>query len=292
VPPSRAQFLKSHLVVQSGIQRHSVETIAALANATLGLIPSNGADPSEIAAAIKGVNAALSAMDALFAAERDAEGDGEWRGMYWADRHRFTNFQARRREVLALLAVLETAPFKPSTQIDCCQMEYSYQWTPSHLASYPLFYDDADFRARDFVMVSCANATTDGGSCSNLPEGGLFKVSATVTLVLPTVSGDPDGSSTTQIWYTLDGSDPASSSSSISSISSKASASASASASTSASTSTIYTKPITLKETTTIRAVKVIGGPGGALADGATVAAATATAVVQQRNVTFTKQGN
>lgn len=89
VPPSRAQFLKSHLVVQSGIQRHSVETIAALANATLALIPSNGADPSEIAAAIKGVNAALAAMDALFAAERDAEGDGEWRGMYWADRHRY-----------------------------------------------------------------------------------------------------------------------------------------------------------------------------------------------------------
>jgi hypothetical protein len=34
-------------------------------------------------------------------------------------------------------------------------MEYAYQWTPTHLASYPLFYDVPELRARDFVMVSC-----------------------------------------------------------------------------------------------------------------------------------------
>ena len=61
---------------------------------------------------------------------------------YWADRHRFTNFQARRRQILRLAAALDRLPYAPATQIDCCQMEYAYQWTDSHLASYPLFNDD------------------------------------------------------------------------------------------------------------------------------------------------------
>merc|ERR1719272_2911834 len=147
-------------------------------------------------------------------------------------------------------------------------MEYSYQWTPSHLASYPLFYDNEEFRARDFVMVSCANATADGGLCSNLPEGGVFSESATVSLTLPLVTGDPDvpaaaaggagagsgvvrGGTAPTIKYTLDGSDPATSKSSV-----------------------VYTKPLELKDKTTLRAVKI--GVDGA-------------AVVQQRNVTFTK---
>jgi len=268
LPPSRVQFLKSHLFVQSGMQQHSVEAIAALANATLSLVSSNGVDPTEIAAAVKQVQAALVAMNLLFAKQRAGEGDGEWRGMYWADRHRFTNFQARRREIVSLLAVLQTVPYNPATQIDCCQMEYSYQWTPSHLASYPLFYDNEEFRARDFVMVSCANVTADGGLCSNLPEGGVFSESATVTLTLPLVTGDPDvpaaagggagagsgvvrGGTAPTIKYTLDGSDPATSKSSV-----------------------VYTKPLELKDKTTLRAVKI--GVDGA-------------AVVQQRNVTFTK---
>ena len=65
-----------------------------------------------------------------------------------------------------------------------CQREYAYQWTPKHLASYPLFYDEPSHRARDFVMVSCLNATKDGGRCSNSAEGGRFWGSATVSLAL------------------------------------------------------------------------------------------------------------
>ena len=83
--------------------------------------------------------------------------------MYWADRHRFTNYQARRWQVLRLRAALAKSPYNPDTQIDCCQMEYAYQWTPDHLASYPLMFDNPDVRARDFVMISCANTTKSGG---------------------------------------------------------------------------------------------------------------------------------
>ena len=209
IPAARQQFFKSHLLVQSAIQRFSVQAIANLCNATATLA-AGGATPSPAAAAAAAVlvNRSLAAFDLLFQAERDAEGSGEWRGMYWADRHRFTNYQARRREVLALQAALARSLYTPATQIDCCQMEYAYQWSPSHLASYPLFYDDAAVRARDFVLVSCANTTAAtaanatagaqalgqaaGGVCLNSADGGKFWGEATVTLSLVAVAGDPD----------------------------------------------------------------------------------------------------
>ena len=47
--------------------------------------------------------------------------------MYWADRHRFTNFQARRREALHAQAALMkyksgVGKGGDDVQIDCCQM--------------------------------------------------------------------------------------------------------------------------------------------------------------------------
>ena len=36
--------------------------------------------------------------------------------MYWADRHRFTNFQARRREVLGLQSALDAVVAKAATK--------------------------------------------------------------------------------------------------------------------------------------------------------------------------------
>ena len=105
-------------VVQSAIQRFSVQTISALSQATLTLVQS--VDAAAVSKAQAQVAAALTALDQLFAAEREAEGDGEWRGVYWADRHRFTNFQARRREVLALNASLAKLSVRlpPSSNVD------------------------------------------------------------------------------------------------------------------------------------------------------------------------------
>lgn len=42
--------------------------------------------------------------------------------------------------MLATASALRKLAYAPATQIDCCQMEYAYQWSPTHLASYPLFY--------------------------------------------------------------------------------------------------------------------------------------------------------
>ena len=130
--------------------------------------------------------------------------------MYWADRHRFTNFQARRREALHAQAALMkyksgVGKGGDDVQIDCCQMEYAYQWSLGHLLSYPSFYDEPESRARDFVMVSCLNVSADGGRCSNTRKGGKFTGStADVTLSLAPVVGATPAT----IFYTLDGSDP------------------------------------------------------------------------------------
>eukprot|EP00041_Stephanoeca_diplocostata_P010786 m.172763 g.172763 ORF g.172763 m.172763 type:complete len:569 (-) comp18292_c0_seq6:430-2136(-) len=144
VPVARQQFFRSHIVVQSAMQRFSVGIIAALANATIALSISHGHATS---AAVLQVQAALGLFDDMFQAQRDAEGPGaEWRGMYWADRHRFTNFQARRREVLRLAAALEdpTTRYAPPTMIDCCQVrgttpQRRRTFTP--LVALALFFD-------------------------------------------------------------------------------------------------------------------------------------------------------
>jgi len=225
LPARRQQFFRSHLLVQSAIQRFCVEAIAHLGNATNALVASTA--PPALQAAQGFVLAALASMDQLFAAERAAEGTEEWRGMYWADRHRFTNFQARRRQILALQSVLTRVqqPYEPSPQIDCCQMEYAYQWTPARKASYPLIQDNPEFRARDMVSVSCANVSAGGGHCENSILGGVFARSASVTLAALAVEGAA-GNENSTILYSVDGSAP----------------------------SLVYSAPLQLSKSTTIRA--------------------------------------
>jgi hypothetical protein len=135
-------------------------------------------------------------------------------------------------------------------------MEYAYQWTPEHLASYPLFYDDPNMRARDFVLVSCANATADGGRCNNGIEGGKFWGSASVTLSIPLVVGvNTSGIKNVTVMYTLDRTTP------------------------SADHGMVYTAPIVLKQSTTIFAIKLVGHVDG-----------SATTGTQMRRAVFEKQ--
>ena len=100
------------------------------------------------------------------------------------------------------------------------------------LLPYPLIYDSATYRASDFVLISCANATSDGGRCNNGVDGGVFWGSASVTLALTPTADAED-----KVMYTLDGSgsDPLSDS------------------------GKQFRSPIVLRETTQIRAVKIGG---------------------------------
>eukprot|EP01052_Picozoa_sp_SAG31_P005353 SAG31_NODE_234_length_19701_cov_16.835068_11_plen_293_part_00 len=160
VPTSRQQFFRSHILVQAAIQRFSVEIIGALSNATRTLAETATPSAQAVASALSDVNEALQCFDQLFAAQRTAEGTEEWRGMYWADRHRFTNFQARRRETLhtqAVLMELRSGLGKggDDVQIDCCQMEYAYQWSPAHLITYPNFYPNDNVRRTSHCTEQC-----------------------------------------------------------------------------------------------------------------------------------------
>jgi hypothetical protein len=99
LPAARRPFFQSHLLVQTAIQRFPVEAIASLSNATAALAASAVPTAAAVQAAKAATAAALASLERLMAAQRAAEGTGEWRGLYWADRHRFTNLQARRRHV-------------------------------------------------------------------------------------------------------------------------------------------------------------------------------------------------
>lgn len=65
--------------MQSAIQRFASEAIVALCNATDLMAAANPPAAAVVAAAEAAVAAGLASMDKLFAAERAAEGDAEWR---------------------------------------------------------------------------------------------------------------------------------------------------------------------------------------------------------------------
>jgi hypothetical protein len=76
IAPHRAQFFKSHAAWQVSCQHYGVLAIAELAKSLLAaaIVPPT---PTTLAAAITHVNASVAAINALFAAQRDAEGAGE-----------------------------------------------------------------------------------------------------------------------------------------------------------------------------------------------------------------------
>ena len=209
VPPARAPFFAAHGLLQTAMQRHSLEAVAHLAHAALN-VTAPAPSPANRSAAAAAVGAALASMDALFAAERAAEGSGlagptPWRGLYWADRHRFTNFQARRRQVRHVATALRGDPFThDDVMIDCCQTEYAYQRSSKRQSSFPGFYNSTDYlNALDFVQITfaCSNTTTPGARCENGPDGGTWWGAPSSAVVFTARRPDLH-----VIFYTVDGS--------------------------------------------------------------------------------------
>lgn len=61
VPAPRQQFFKSHIMVQSAIQRYSVEMMSHLVDATLALAATPTPGPPAVATAAASVDAAYGA---------------------------------------------------------------------------------------------------------------------------------------------------------------------------------------------------------------------------------------
>ena len=97
----------------------------------------------------------------------------------------------------------------------------SYQF--AHQPNFPLFYAKQEWRMDDYVRVSCSN----NDSCWNNATGGFFRTVANVTMKVLR--------SDAEVHYTVDGSDPT-------------------------SKSPIYTKTLSLTETTQLKACAVVNG--------------------------------
>jgi hypothetical protein len=93
VPPGNLQFFTAHVVYQTSLQHFAVQAIANLASSIIALASNNKTD------ALLLVNQSMDALTELFAAQRRAEGSGQWRGLFSMDRLPYTALQPARRSV-------------------------------------------------------------------------------------------------------------------------------------------------------------------------------------------------
>ena len=266
IPARRAQFYAQHMLWPVACQHFGVVAISELAQSLLA---------ADIGEAVAHANASITALDALFAAQRAAEGTGEWSGVYFGDRLPYTNLQGRRRAVLNYRAALLRLP----PVHDSGKGYYSmYQYQNPAVANYPLFYYNPAWNLREFVLMNCTGL--------NSPDGGTFDGGTTITFlstlcrgavgtVLPPgpFGGEPVGagdmlplencSATFRAKYTVDGSWPGNS-----------------------STALVYEAPFVITQTTTIRAQ--LAGPAGA---GAGAGVDTGADRPLVHTMTYTKSG-
>lgn len=228
VDPSNIQFYRAHVVYQTSLQYFGSTAIAALATSVLDVASNNHSG------AVVQVNKSMTSLSNLFAAQRTAEGVGQWRGLFSMDRLPYAALQTSRRSVrqyqLRLLDPMaqntDWAGGNPSGY-------YSfYDYQRYSIDNYPLQYPSQQYKANDFVLMSCTD------DCENSPDGGVFSGEGTTIAMWSTrCRNDMDFdalSDCTQsglvALYTTDGTVPTAS-------------------------SKIYEGPITINSTTTIIAV-------------------------------------
>eukprot|EP00039_Didymoeca_costata_P032960 m.40100 g.40100 ORF g.40100 m.40100 type:complete len:827 (+) comp9627_c0_seq1:100-2580(+) len=243
IPDTRVQFFKTHVVYQASLQYYGYLAIQELALSIMAAYNNNMQQAQTHAAAT------IAALDNLFAAQREAEGNGEWKGLFMGDRLYYSCLQSRRRQVLSYVTALKN---RTAMVADSGRGYYSfYDYQDAALDNYPLFYPSTKYKANDFVMMNCTKTEQTGSSCSTGPYGGQFSQQASVGMfstrcrthdVLLPLS---QCSSSIVVHYTLDGSSPALS-------------------------SAVYTSPVIITETTTIRASVAVNGTLHALIHNAT----------------------
>ena len=74
------QFYTAHVVYQTSLQHFAVVAIASLAESIIALSAHNRTG------AVVAANQSMDALAELFAAQRRAEGPGQWRGLFAMDR--------------------------------------------------------------------------------------------------------------------------------------------------------------------------------------------------------------
>ena len=169
IPARRQEFYARHMLWPVACQHFGVVAITELARSML-------AADLDLPSAIVHVNASIAAIDALFEAQRAAEGSGQWSGVYYGDRLEYTNLQGRRRSVLNYQAALLRLP----RVFDSNKGYYSmYQYQHPAVANYPLFYYNPEWNLREFILMNCTG--------QNSADGGTFSSSSTTITMLSTL---------------------------------------------------------------------------------------------------------
>jgi hypothetical protein len=241
IPARRQQFYSRHMLWPSACQHFGVVAIHALASSLLA------ADGS--LEAISHANASMAALDSLFAAQRAAEGAGEWSGLYSADRLPYTTLQSRRRAVLDYQAAL----LKLAKTFDSGKGYYSfYQYQAPAIANYPLFYHSDEWSMRDLVLMNVTGLNSADGGSFTTPAATVTFLSTrcrAAPYILPPGPGSVELVGTGDLLaleackgnltarYTTDGSSP-----------------------TNSSTAKEYARPFEIQATTTVKALVVTGG--------------------------------
>jgi hypothetical protein len=187
VSAANLQFFTAHVVYQTSLQHFASQAIANLARSLIALAGNNATD------AIRLSNQSMEALSDLFAAQRRAEGTGQWQGLFSMDRLPYTALQGSRRVVRKyhrLLLDPTTVVFEgysPSgyysfygrsimlpCQYQFCVMILSViDYQKLAIDNFPLQFPSADYKANDFVLMNCT------AGCRNGPNGGVFTESET-----------------------------------------------------------------------------------------------------------------
>jgi hypothetical protein len=187
VSAANLQFFTAHVVYQTSLQHFASQAIANLARSLIALAGNNATD------AIRLSNQSMEALSDLFAAQRRAEGTGQWQGLCSMDRLPYTALQGSRRVVRKyhrLLLDPTTVVFEgysPSgyysfygrsimlpCQYQFCVMILSViDYQKLAIDNFPLQFPSADYKANDFVLMNCT------AGCRNGPNGGVFTESET-----------------------------------------------------------------------------------------------------------------
>eukprot|EP01062_Namystynia_karyoxenos_P065311 TRINITY_DN5879_c0_g1_i1.p1 TRINITY_DN5879_c0_g1~~TRINITY_DN5879_c0_g1_i1.p1 ORF type:complete len:843 (+),score=292.85 TRINITY_DN5879_c0_g1_i1:230-2530(+) len=204
--PSGRAMVTRHLYYNAALQKHGSDAVASVAASVVAAAAGN------LSAARDGVASALTSIDALFAAQRTAEGSGEWRGLFFGDRLSYSSLQTRRRTVLDWQVALTNCSLPaPTNFLPGYYSFYDYQ-KPA-VENYPLFYKSERYRASDFVLMNC---TSPGGSTG--PDGGTFSGTGEVSMWTTrcrtenTLRPLPECAPAVVVRYTTDGSPPTASS--------------------------------------------------------------------------------
>jgi len=215
VAEPRAAFFAAHTLVGVATTALSAQAVQQLDAAVQALASGDGAG------AAAGAQAAVAALDALFALRRlgEATGGGKWHGFFMGDK--LSDMQ-RARKALRAFAEALAAPRGAPLVIVPPHDWYGFEgYLAAFAANFPTQRFVPEYNLATYARVNCVTSQVDAGVCANSAFGGAFApgAGAAVTLQVMTSQTLPPAAAAAGaaaaeaagqlvVRYTLDGSAP------------------------------------------------------------------------------------